>query len=112
MESDIITGFNSLASMIAERVLDNIKKELPKILSDNSSKSMPQLDKKYIRGNKALAEYLGVSPLTVCDWKCKGVLNEAIKSEYGRVIIYDVEKVLQALNHRTLKPGRPKLNVN
>lgn len=62
-----------------------------------------------VRGNKGLAERLGVSPRTVCTWRQKGWLDEAVVSEIGRVIIYDVEEALKCLNyerllHKNLKP--------
>lgn len=110
MEKDILQGFNSLASMIAEKVIQDIRKELPALLKGaerrETSEAYPL--RKYVRGNKALAEWLGVSEFTVCDWKKKGVLDSAIKSEYGRVIIYDTEKAMECLNHKTLKAGRPR----
>lgn len=111
MEKEIITGFNSLATMIAEKVMADIKEELSDFLTGITQGRRESKPERYIRGNNALAKYLGVSPLTVCNWKSKGILDDAIKSEIGRVIIYDTEKVMEALNHRTVKPGRPKLNV-
>lgn len=114
MENEILKGFNSLASMIAEKVISDIMKELPHLLKEINRKAgiEPSYAKKYIRGNKCLAEWLGVCEWTVCQWKTQGVLDNAIKSEYGKVIIYDTEKVMECLKHKTLKPGRPKLKVS
>lgn len=106
---EILKGFDSLATMIAARVTEDLKREFSQLLSGTERSQNGAQEKKYVRGNKALAEYLGVSPLTVCEWKGKGILNDAIKAEYGRVIIYDVEKVLASLKHKTLKAGRPRI---
>ena len=57
------------------------------------------MDRMIIRGNKALAYALSVHHNTVYNWKKSGVLDKAILSEYGRVIIYDLDKVFQCLNH-------------
>lgn len=53
-----------------------------------------------IKGNKALAMAIGVSPQTICAWKAEGVLNNAIISNFRRTIIYDLEKVYECLNHK------------
>lgn len=60
-----------------------------------------------IKGNKALAAHLGVHAVTVGTWKRRGILEKAILVEYGRTIVYDVEKVYECLHHRPVKPGRP-----
>lgn len=59
-----------------------------------------------ITGNKALANVLGVHYMTVQNWRKKRILDPAILSEYGRTIIYDLEKVYQCLNHKPVKQGR------
>lgn len=59
-----------------------------------------------IRGNKALAAALGVHYNTVQTWKRTGVLAPAIVAEFRRVIIYDLKKVYECLNHKAVKPGR------
>lgn len=64
------------------------------------------MERTIIRGNKALAEKLGVSTVTVWNWKRNGVLMPAILSNFGRVIIYDLEKVFECLNHTPVKRGR------
>lgn len=53
-----------------------------------------------VTGNKALAGELGVSSKTVQNWKKAGVLRPAILSEFGRTIIYDLDKVYYCLNNR------------
>lgn len=53
-----------------------------------------------IKGNKALAAELGVSPWTIWSWKAAGILDRAIISEFRRTIIYDLEKVYECLNHK------------
>ncbi len=64
------------------------------------------MEKITIRGNKALAAKLGVSPWTVCKWRKSGILKPATLSEFGRVIIYELDKVYECLNHRPVKQGR------
>ncbi len=59
-----------------------------------------------IRGNRALAEKLGVHFTTVQKWRSLGILAPATLSEFGRVIIYDLEKVYECLNYHTVKRGR------
>lgn len=108
---EILKGFDSLATMIAARVTEDLKREFSQLLSRTERSQNGVQEKKFVRGNKALAEYLGVSPLTVCEWKGKGLLDDAIKAEYGRVIIYDVEKVMNCLKHGKLKPGRKRKAV-
>ena len=62
-----------------------------------------------IRGSKALAEKLGVSQVTVWHWRKIGVIMPAIVSEFGRVIIYDLEKVYKCLNYQA--PSKRKYNT-
>ena len=102
---EILKGFDSIASIIADRVISQIKERLPEILRDDKPRAEMKEVPRIVKGNKALAEVLGISPVTVCELKKKGVLSPAIKSEYGRVIIYDVEKAMACLNHRRVKAG-------
>lgn len=60
-----------------------------------------------ITGNKALAHRLGVSDRTVTNWRKRGILEAAILSYYGHIIIYDLEKVYQCLNYKIPTAGRP-----
>lgn len=64
------------------------------------------MERTTITGNKALAEKLGVSSKTIQNWKKSGVLSIAILVEYGRTIIYDLDKVYESLHHKTAKRGR------
>ncbi len=64
------------------------------------------MERTIIRGNKALAEKLGVTQKTVGNWRRAGVLTQATLSDFGRTIIYDLEKVFECLNHRPVKQGR------
>ena len=64
------------------------------------------MERKIIRGNKALAEKLEVSVVTISKWRKKGVLKPATLSDFGRVIIYDLEKVFECLNYKAEEPGR------
>ncbi|MDE6329568.1 MAG: helix-turn-helix domain-containing protein [Muribaculaceae bacterium] len=63
---------------------------------------------KIIKGNKALAAELGVSPGTVGKWKAQGVLKPAILAEYCRIILYDLDKVFGCLQHKPNNIGRPR----
>lgn len=53
-----------------------------------------------IKGNKALADTLGVSLRTVQQWRRDGILKKATISDFRRTIIYDLDKVLQCLQNR------------
>lgn len=64
------------------------------------------MERTTIRGNRALAEKLGVHFTTVQKWRKNGVLSPATVSEFGKVIIYDLEKVYECLNHNPVKRGR------
>lgn len=64
------------------------------------------MERTTIRGNKALANALGVHYMTIQGWRKKKVLDPAILVEYGRVIIYDLEKVYECLRHSKVKQGR------
>lgn len=64
------------------------------------------MERTIVRGNTALAEKLGVSLATVKIWRRRGVLKSATVADYGRVIIYDLDKVLECLHHRPVKAGR------
>lgn len=59
-----------------------------------------------ITGNKALATELGVSRSTVQKWKRKGILNPAILSQFGHIVIYDLKNVYKCLNHKPVSAGR------
>ncbi len=61
-----------------------------------------------IKGNRRLAKALGVHYTTVQKWKSSGRLNKAILIQWGRVIIYDLEKVFECLNGQgdLLKEGK------
>ena len=105
---DIMAGCRSLADMIAERVIAGLESRIDSFIGSLGEKRV-ETNSKYITGNNALAEFLGVCTSTVWGWKKKGLLDEAIRAEYDRIIIYDVEKVLDSLKHKPLKPGRPRL---
>lgn len=68
--------------------------------------NLTHMERTTIRGSKALAERLGVSRWTVYQWHKEGILKSAILSEFRRIIIYDLEKVYECLNHRPAKAGR------
>ncbi len=64
------------------------------------------MERTTIRGNRALAEKLGVHFNTVQNWRKEGILAPAILSEYRKTIIYDLEKVYECLHHTPVKRGR------
>lgn len=64
------------------------------------------MERTLITGNKALAERLGVHFQTVQGWRKKGILAPATLSEYGRTIIYDLDRVFECLHHKRAKSGR------
>lgn len=66
------------------------------------------MGKELVKGNKGLAARLGVHVQTVLNWRRSGVLEAATVVDYGRTIVYDLDKVGECLRHRTAKPGRPK----
>ena len=64
--------------------------------------------KSIINGNKELAQVLGVSTVTIWNWKKSGILAPAILIEFGRIIRYDLDKVIECLQYRRDKPGRKR----
>ena len=64
------------------------------------------MNRTIIRGNKALADKLGVTQRTICNLRRAGVLAPATLSDFGKIIIYDLDKVFECLNHKKVKPGR------
>ncbi|MBD5237726.1 MAG: DUF3853 family protein [Bacteroidales bacterium] len=64
------------------------------------------MERTIIRGSKGLADILGVHFNTVLNWRKKGLLDKATVAEYGRVILYDLELVLECLHHTPVKQGR------
>lgn len=68
------------------------------------------MERTLIKGNKKLAETLGVHFKTVQEWRKKGVIAAGTVADYGRTIIYDLDKVLECLHNRPAHAGRrPKL---
>ena len=64
-----------------------------------------------IRGSKALAAELRVSQETVRKWRKEGVLRPATLVDFRRVIIYDLEKVYECLNHRSVWQSRGQMRT-
>ena len=69
--------------------------------------------KRLVKGNSELAKALGVSRSTIQDWRKRGYLTYGIYIEIGRIVIYDLDKVLEGLQPKNLyKFGRhSKLTV-
>lgn len=64
-----------------------------------------------ITGNKALSEALGVSRRTIQSWRKEGILAQATVSDIRRIIIYDLDKVLQCLQNSRLYSNSKTLNI-
>lgn len=64
------------------------------------------MEREIIRGNKALADRLGVSKGTVQKWRNSGLLAQATVSDYGKFILYDLDRVMARLNIRPVRRGR------
>lgn len=106
MEAQFTLDITSIADGIAEILIPHIKGIISEEVCRISSQS--NASKKPIKGNKALAGELGVDEQTVGLWKKKGLLDPAIKGEYGRIVYYDLDKVYECLRHSKVKAGRPK----
>lgn len=111
MEALFTMDFSELADMITEKVTENLRSIIRNEMNGGTGKSInSHLKKGHIRGNKGLARELGVDPGTIHKWRKSGIIQDAIVAEYGRVIIYDIEKVMTCLQHSKVKAGRPKIN--
>ena len=64
------------------------------------------MEREIVRGSKELSKILGVTDKTIFNWKKAGILADAVLSDFNRVIIYDLKKVFECLNHKAVKPGR------
>lgn len=62
-----------------------------------------------VRGIGALANALGVHRATVSRYRKEGILRPATVSEYRGIVLFDLDKVYQCLNHKPVRPGRPAL---
>ncbi|MBD5427517.1 MAG: DUF3853 family protein [Treponema sp.] len=51
-----------------------------------------------VRSSKELAKLLCVSRNTISRWRNLGILEDATVVDYGRTLIYDLEKVYECLN--------------
>ena len=51
-----------------------------------------------VRSSKELAKLLCVSRNTISRWRNLGILEDATIVDYGRTLIYDLEKVYECLN--------------
>ena len=62
-----------------------------------------------VTGVAKLAEALGLHKNTVSKYRSQGILQPAILSEYRRVVIFDLDKVYECLNHKPVSSGRPSM---
>lgn len=67
------------------------------------------MERTLVKGNKGLAERLGVHPQTIQNWRKRGVLAKATVSDFGRIIFYDFDKVLECLNFKPVTAGRKRI---
>lgn len=106
---EFINAFNALAENISEKVdamMESRFAELKEELTRIAGKTPDQ--PKEITGNNELAELLGVSAGSIGRWKRMGLLQPAIVAEYGRTIIYNVEKAKECLKMGPERPGRKR----
>lgn len=64
------------------------------------------MERNIIKGNRALAAALGLHYQTIQNLRKRGVLKKATLSDFGKIIIYDLDKVMECLNHSPVKAGR------
>ena len=67
------------------------------------------MERTLVKGNKELAERLGVHPQTIQKWRKRGVLTKATVSDFGRTIFYDLDKVFECLNFKPVTVGRKRI---
>lgn len=67
------------------------------------------MERTLVKGNKELADRLGVHPQTIQNWRKRGVLAKATVSDFGRIILYDLDKVLECLNFKPVTAGRKRI---
>lgn len=79
-------------SLTVQELVDVIRLELK-----TEPKQIERAETKPIRGIHGLAKALGVSPVTAQNLKNSGKIPY---SQYGRVILFDYNKVLEALNNK------------
>lgn len=64
-----------------------------------------------VRGNKGLAETLGVTTRTVQTWRKKGLLASATVVDRSRVIVYNLDEVFKCLKSAPLKWPAQRANL-
>lgn len=107
--------FNSVFMALSDAIAKKVIEQLQPLIESAKAAPSPRVDEKdvvhkgEVRGNNGLAKALKVSVGTVQGWKKSGILDPAIVCEYGRVIIYDLEKAKSCIGYKPLKPGRPKV---
>ncbi|MDE6010359.1 MAG: DUF3853 family protein [Muribaculaceae bacterium] len=60
------------------------------------------MGKENIRGVKGLAEILGIHRATVYRWISSGILDDTVVCHIGRVKIFDLQKVYEAISPENL----------
>lgn len=108
MFGDMLSAFgDAIAERVVERIMPLIQ-ERETSGKENNHKVDFSLGDNEVRGNKGLAEKLKVSVGTVQRWKRDGILDPAVVCDYGRVIIYNINKAKACIKYMPLKAGRPK----
>lgn len=105
---DFVKAFDALADSIGAKVSAMVERRLEAIIKEKAPADQRRPTRKEVTGNNELAAELGRSAATIGRWKKAGVLDDAIVSEYGRTVIYDVEKAKNCLRIQPVSAGRPK----
>ncbi|SHE68835.1 DNA binding domain-containing protein, excisionase family [Bacteroides luti] len=68
--------------------------------NENATPNKEEGALKFLRGNEELAKYLKCSVGTIIRWKNMGLIPF---SQKGRMILFDIEKVNEALSNKSFK---------
>ena len=106
-----MNGLDNMLSAFGDAIAERVIERIMPLISERQrppEQIIISSDDNEVRGNKGLAAKLKVSVGTVQRWKNDGLLEKAVICEYGRVIIYDLNKAKDCIKYMPLKAGRPK----
>lgn len=66
------------------------------------------MERKIIKGDRKLAEALGIHRNTLTKWKKLGFLEYGTIAATGRIFLYDFDRVLEGIQRETLTLRRGK----
>lgn len=66
------------------------------------------MERKIIKGDRKLAEELGIHRNTLTKWKRLGFLEYGTIAATGRIYLYDYDRVLEGIQRATLTVRRTK----